>query len=61
MTNQEEIRKTIADELLVDVKYVVINSTNEDYLDFSVNGAAYTAKLTKQGKIKKNSIRRDFA
>ena len=51
----------IAKELLIDPKFVVTTFSCDEYIDFTINGACYTAKITKQSNIKKNSIRRDFA
>lgn len=64
MTNQKDInlKKQISDELLVESNFIRIVSQEVESFDFVVNGVAYyTAKLTKVGKIKKGSIRRDFA
>lgn len=64
MTTQNDIslKKQISDELLVESNFIHIVNKDVESFDFVVNGATYyTAKLTKTGKIKKGSIRRDFA
>lgn len=64
MTTQKDtsLEKQLSDGLIIESNFIQIVNQEVESLDFVVNGVTYyTAKLTKAGKIKKGSIRRDFA
>lgn len=52
----------IVKELLIPAEFIQIEKIEDFTVYFTVNKVVcYTAKVTKTGKLKKNSIRRDFA
>lgn len=55
------MEKQIAQILNVPESYVVVTNNDGEVIDVNINGAYYYAKLTKQGKIKKNSLKRNFS
>ena len=56
--NSTQNRYDIASELNVPNQFIGQIRQVEDVLFFSVNGAEYDCRLTKTGKVKKNSVRR---
>jgi len=48
----------IARELEIPIEYITNVRQYDGFLEFLVNGACYTCKLTKTGRFKKRSIRK---
>ena len=53
------LQQQIANELGDSVEFIEVNDKTADYVWFFRNGAEYSARLLKNGNLKKGSVRRD--